>query len=100
MPFAYKLYKRTDEEGLLLCKGFKQTYCQSVMVDFVGVWDTVASVGVIMGRSLPFTNSNESIRTFRHALALDEVRELGMRSFPLLTDAVIASSAIQAKPVS
>jgi len=36
--------------------------------------DTVASVGVIMGRTLPFTNSNSSIKTFRHALSLDEVR--------------------------
>lgn len=35
--------------------------------------DTVASVGVIMGRTLPFTNSNSSIKTFRHALSLDEV---------------------------
>jgi len=35
--------------------------------------DTVASVGVIMGRTLPFTNSNTSIKTFRHALSLDEV---------------------------
>jgi uncharacterized protein (DUF2235 family) len=35
--------------------------------------DTVASVGVVMGRSLPFTDSNKAIKTFRHALALDEV---------------------------
>lgn len=35
--------------------------------------DTVASVGVIMGRTLPFVNSNKAIKTFRHALALDEV---------------------------
>lgn len=34
----------------------------------------MASVGVIMGRSLPFTNSNSSIKTFRHALSLDEVK--------------------------
>jgi hypothetical protein len=27
-----------------------------------------------MGRTLPFTNSNESIKTFRHALSLDERR--------------------------
>ena len=35
--------------------------------------DTVASVGVIMGRSLPFVNTNTTIRVFRQALALDEV---------------------------
>ncbi len=34
----------------------------------------MASVGVIMERSLPFTTSNTTIKTFRHALSLDEVR--------------------------
>lgn len=38
VPFAYKLYKREDDEGLQLCAGFKQTYCQDVQVEFVGVW--------------------------------------------------------------
>lgn len=39
------------------------------------IWlrDTVASVGVIMGRSLPFVSTNRLIKTFRHALSLDEV---------------------------
>ena len=35
--------------------------------------DTVNSVGIIP-RRLPFTSSNSSIRTFRHALSLDEHR--------------------------
>lgn len=35
--------------------------------------DTVKSVGLIP-RRLPFTSSNSSIRTFRHALSLDERR--------------------------
>ncbi|KAJ2923950.1 hypothetical protein H1R20_g13152, partial [Candolleomyces eurysporus] len=74
VPFAYKLYKREDKEGIELCAGFKQTYSQDVKIEFMGVWDTVASVGVIMKRTLPFTNSNTSIKTFRHALALDERR--------------------------
>lgn len=74
IPFAYKLYKRSDKVGLELCAGFKQTFCQEVKVEFLGVWDTVASVGVISSKTLPFTNSNKSIKTFRHALALDEHR--------------------------
>ncbi|KAG6919254.1 hypothetical protein DXG01_008050 [Tephrocybe rancida] len=74
IPFAYKLYKRIDKIGLGLCAGFKQTFCQDVKVEFVGVWDTVASVGVLAGRTLPFTNSNKAIKTFRHALSLDERR--------------------------
>ncbi|KZP18959.1 hypothetical protein FIBSPDRAFT_1045889 [Athelia psychrophila] len=74
VPFAYKLYKRTDKTGIQLSAGFKQTFCQNVNVEFLGVWETVSSVGVIMGKTLPFTNSNTSIKTFRQALALDEHR--------------------------
>ncbi|KAG7088031.1 hypothetical protein E1B28_012067 [Marasmius oreades] len=72
IPFAYKLYKRTDKEGVELAAGFKDTYCTTVTVEFIGVWDTVSSVGFITNRTLPFTNSNSSVKTFRHALSLDE----------------------------
>ncbi|TFK52162.1 hypothetical protein OE88DRAFT_1711915 [Heliocybe sulcata] len=74
VPFAYKLYARTDAEGMQLCAGFKQTFCQNVRIEFVGVWETVASVGVVVGKALPFTTSNTTIKTFRHALSLDEHR--------------------------
>ncbi|KAF8799361.1 hypothetical protein BYT27DRAFT_7120961 [Phlegmacium glaucopus] len=74
VSFGYDLYKRTDAEGLRLCAGFKQTYCQAVTIEFMGVWDTVSSVGVLSSRTLPFTNSNSAIRVFRHALSLDEHR--------------------------
>ncbi|KAH6911504.1 hypothetical protein BKA70DRAFT_1267909 [Coprinopsis sp. MPI-PUGE-AT-0042] len=74
VPFAWKLYKREDAESIELCEGFKATFCQKVKVEFMGVWDTVSSVGLIAGRTLPFTNSNSSVTTFRHALALDERR--------------------------
>ncbi|KAF9653862.1 hypothetical protein BDM02DRAFT_3086688 [Thelephora ganbajun] len=74
IPFAYRLYKRTDKVGLQLAAGYKQTFCTPVTIDFVGVWDTVASVGLLYGRNLPFTTNNEAIRVFRHALSLDERR--------------------------
>lgn len=35
--------------------------------------DTVQSVGLV-GKKLPFTVSNNAVRSFRHALALDERR--------------------------
>ena len=35
--------------------------------------DTVMSMGVVMGRSLPFVDVNTTIRVFRQALSLDEV---------------------------
>lgn len=38
VTFAYKLYTRTDVEGLGLAKGFKKTYCRPVSIEFLGVW--------------------------------------------------------------
>jgi len=74
VPFAYKLYKSTGSKKDALARGFKATFCRNVPIDFVGVWDTVASVGIITGRSLPFADVNTTIRVFRQALALDEHR--------------------------
>jgi uncharacterized protein (DUF2235 family) len=45
----------------------------TVHIEFVGVWDTVASVGLVP-RYLPFAHTNNAIRFFRHAVALDEHR--------------------------
>ncbi|KAH8987398.1 hypothetical protein EDB86DRAFT_2832355 [Lactarius hatsudake] len=72
IPFAYKLYKADDNTDL--AQGFKATFCREVPIEFVGVWETVASVGVIMGKTLPFVDVNTTIRVFRQALALDEHR--------------------------
>lgn len=53
-------------------------------IHFVGVWDTVASVLVPRSdrmwipsvETLPYTRTNQSVRIFRHALALDERRRM------------------------
>ncbi|KAI0702283.1 hypothetical protein BC835DRAFT_1263977 [Cytidiella melzeri] len=74
VPLAYRMFKKTDTASIQLAAGFKQTFCRSVQIEFVGVWDTVASVGLLMSKSLPFTTTNTTIRTFRHALSLDEHR--------------------------
>ncbi|KAF7299812.1 DUF2235 domain-containing protein [Mycena chlorophos] len=74
VPFAFKMYKSTGKSADALAAGYKQTFCQDVQIEFLGVWETVDSVGVVMTRTLPFTSTNTSIKTFRHALALDERR--------------------------
>jgi len=61
---AYKAYKKG------LGNNYKGNFSsEEIGIKFVGVWDTVASVGA--SKILPFTESNPSIKTFRHALALD-----------------------------
>jgi len=74
VTFAYKLYTRTDKASISLSAGFKQTYCRPVDIEFLGVWDTVSSVGVVSTKTLPFTSSNSAIKRFRQALSLDERR--------------------------
>ncbi|KAF8630983.1 hypothetical protein AX15_002693 [Amanita polypyramis BW_CC] len=73
IPFAYKMYTRTDSIGWDQSNAFKKAFSVDVPIEFVGVWDTVDSVGLIPKR-LPFTTSNTIVRTFRHAVSLDEHR--------------------------
>ncbi|KAM0747450.1 hypothetical protein T439DRAFT_383099 [Meredithblackwellia eburnea MCA 4105] len=60
--------------GELLADGFKRSFCREVHLHFVGVWDTVASVGAIVPRNLPFAQGGKTIGFFRHALSADEHR--------------------------
>jgi len=83
VPLAFKLYQNTSASGLKMAAGYKQTFCQNVQVDFMGCWETVDSVGVMMGRTLPFTATSAGIKTFRHAVALDERR---VRFMPYLCE--------------
>ncbi|KAI0044657.1 hypothetical protein FA95DRAFT_1583670 [Auriscalpium vulgare] len=76
LAFAYKIYASSTKANAKLAEGFKRTFSRDVPIEFVGVWDTVASVGVVLTRTLPFVATNTTIRTFRQALALDEHRAL------------------------
>ncbi|KAH8990234.1 hypothetical protein EDB92DRAFT_1865077 [Lactarius akahatsu] len=73
VPFAYRMYTHDNKDGWKQSKQFKEAFSMDVGVEFLGVWDTVCSVGLIP-RELPFTASNTAVRFFRHALALDERR--------------------------
>ncbi|PSR72581.1 hypothetical protein PHLCEN_2v11574 [Hermanssonia centrifuga] len=70
IPFAYDMYQREDEA---MSKEFKQASCRSVHIDFLGVWDTVSSVGLVP-HHFPYVHENRAVRYLRHALALDERR--------------------------
>lgn len=74
IPFAYSMYKRNDRTGFEQSAGFKKTFSREVEIEFMGVWDTVSSVGLLWPRHLPFTASNSIVKTFRHAVSLDEHR--------------------------
>ena len=59
-----------------LADDFKGTIsCRECATHFLGVWDTVNSVGWIGSPlALPFTRNNPSVKIVRHAKAIDEVR--------------------------
>ncbi|KAG8893395.1 hypothetical protein FRC00_010573 [Tulasnella sp. 408] len=73
IPFAYSLYKDKSDDGVQKAHGFKKAFSRHVSIEFMGVWDTVTSVG-LAGRTLPFTSHNAVVKTFRQAFALDERR--------------------------
>ncbi|KAH9028348.1 hypothetical protein EDB85DRAFT_1970652 [Lactarius pseudohatsudake] len=74
VSFAYKLYKSSSHKNNKLAVRFKKAFSREVPIEFLGVWDTVASVGIISGRTLPFVGTNSTVKWFRHALSLDERR--------------------------
>ncbi|KAG8763886.1 hypothetical protein FRC11_010006 [Ceratobasidium sp. 423] len=74
VTIAYDIYRTDTEEGYTLSDGFRDTFSRVVPIEFVGVWDSVSSVGIIRSHTLPYAASNNIITTFRHAMALDERR--------------------------
>ncbi|KAF8630027.1 hypothetical protein AX15_003142 [Amanita polypyramis BW_CC] len=73
VDFAFSIYSITGLQGYKLSQEFKKTFASSVDIEFVGVWDTVSSVGIVP-QSHPYTSINYAVKVFRHALALDERR--------------------------
>jgi uncharacterized protein (DUF2235 family) len=68
-------HAQTIAEYFRLAQGFKATMARACKPHFVGVWDTVSSVGWIDNPlKLPYVSDNGDIAVGRHAVALDERR--------------------------
>lgn len=84
--YALTAYKRaSSEDDLGIVWRFARVIgARPIAIDFLGVWDTVASVLLprrdrffIPSMSfLPYTKQNPSVRVFRHAAAIDERRRM------------------------
>jgi uncharacterized protein (DUF2235 family) len=73
IPFAWDIFKREDDRTL--ADGFRKTFCRPVQVHFLGLWDTVSSVGWAWApKHFQFTQNNPGVSIVRHAVALDERR--------------------------
>ena len=62
-------------ETFKVANGFKSTFCRPCPLHFVGVWDTVSSVGWVWDPlKLPYTGRNPEMANGRHAVSIDERR--------------------------
>lgn len=93
LPYAYRLFshsgrkldrrKASHQAFWALCDSFRETFAREVPgradrrfpVCFLGVWDTVSSVGWAWDPvHFPFTRTNPSVSVVRHAVSIDERR--------------------------
>ena len=74
VPYLTSMFGR-GKPAFALAPKFKKMFSYPCEIEFVGVWDTVSSVGWIYDPlALPFTRENPSIKVARQALAIDERR--------------------------
>jgi uncharacterized protein (DUF2235 family) len=85
IPYAIRMLKHRPKnapaegdafaEWQELGRQFRETFSRECKPHFVGLWDTVSSVGWIYSPvTLPFTAANPDIHTGRHAVSIDERR--------------------------
>ena len=83
--YALNAYKSASEkDDLSIAWNFRRIVgARRTAIEFIGVWDTVASVIVPRRdrllpslQTLPYTRRNPSVKAFRHAMAIDERRRM------------------------
>jgi uncharacterized protein (DUF2235 family) len=80
IPYAIRLYKGNDPCKFDIASGFRNTFSIPCTPYFLGLWDTVSSVGWILdpiytkGGHLPYTATLPEVPLMRHAVSIDERR--------------------------
>jgi uncharacterized protein (DUF2235 family) len=80
IPYAIRLFKSGKKDKFHIAAGFKKTFCQECKPHFLGVWDTVSSVGWILDPvglkpwRMPYTSDLPDLQVIRHAVSIDERR--------------------------
>jgi uncharacterized protein (DUF2235 family) len=75
IPYILRVLKHCDDEQLKLAFAFKKVFSLECKPHFVGVWDTVSSVGWIADPlKVRFSANNPDIHIGRHAISIDERR--------------------------
>ncbi|HTO77363.1 MAG TPA: DUF2235 domain-containing protein [Thermoanaerobaculia bacterium] len=75
IKYATRFLTQPTEKTWSIAAQFKATFSRECKAHFVGVWDTVSSVGWIYDSvKLPYTANNPDMAIGRHAIAIDERR--------------------------
>jgi uncharacterized protein (DUF2235 family) len=76
IPYATEMLKAKQSDSTFqVAAEFKQTFSRDCKPYFVGVWDTVSSVGWVWDPlHVPYTRNNPDIAILRHAVSIDERR--------------------------
>jgi uncharacterized protein (DUF2235 family) len=81
IPYITRMYARRSRKAggmthtFQVAEGFKSTFSRHCPLHFVGVWDTVSSVGWVWDPlRLPYTAQNPDMINGRHAVSIDERR--------------------------
>jgi uncharacterized protein (DUF2235 family) len=80
IPYAIRLYKSNDPCKFEIAAGFRTTFSVPCTPYFLGLWDTVSSVGWILdpihtkGGHLPYTATLPGVPIVRHAVSIGERR--------------------------
>ncbi len=72
-PYAMRLFQHAGDFPVV--GGFKKTFSRPVTIEFLGLWDTVTSMGNVWSPiHWPNTARNPAVQRVAHAIAIDERR--------------------------
>jgi uncharacterized protein (DUF2235 family) len=75
LPYFMKAFQDTSPEYRPIAEQFKATFGRPCHVHFLGLWDTVSTIGWIYNpKHFPYTSNNPNVSIVRHAVSLDERR--------------------------
>lgn len=76
IPYAWDSYRLCFKPKIgAVAHQFKAYFSRDVNIHFMGLWDTVSSIGLLFGyKTYPHTQKNDRVQIVRHAMAIDERR--------------------------
>ena len=73
VPYVSRIYNNSDQHDV--APGFRQAYCRECRPYFIGVWDTVGSMGWFWGRKFFDATLHHDITYGYHAVSVDECQK-------------------------